>query len=60
MLYDVIYNTFFFLQYRIKEISLHRVFHGIRLLRLREIGCRETINFFILCYFLQRHNRIPT
>ena len=44
MLYDVIYNTFF-LQYRIKEISLHRVFHGIRLLRLREIGCRETINF---------------
>ena len=59
MLYDVIYNTFF-LQYRIKEISLYRVFHGIRLLRLREIGCRETINFFILWYFLQRHNRIPT
>ena len=57
MLYDVIYNTFF-LQYRIKEISLHRVFHGIRLLRLREIGCRETINFFILWYFLNDTERL--
>ena len=26
---------------------MHRVFHGIRLLRLIKIGCRETINFFL-------------
>ncbi len=30
-----------------KCITLHRVFHGIRLLRLIKIGCRETINFFM-------------
>ena len=28
-------------------VILQCVFHGIRLLRLRKIGCRETINFFI-------------
>ena len=28
-------------------LPLHRVFHGIRLLRLIKIGCRETINFFL-------------
>ena len=29
-------------------VLLHRVFHGIRLLRLIKIGCRETINFFVI------------
>ena len=30
-----------------KFVSLQRVFHGIRLLRLiLKIDCRETINFF--------------
>ena len=38
------------LQNKIIIVSLYRVFHGIRLLRLRKIGCRETINFFLyLC-----------
>lgn len=37
--------TLIILPFYIKRISLHCVFHGIRLLRLREIGCRETINF---------------
>ncbi len=31
-------------------VPLHRVFHGIRLLRLMKIGCRETINFFLIEY----------
>ncbi len=30
-----------------KHITLYRVFHGIRLLRLIKIDCRETINFFL-------------
>ena len=29
-------------------VILQCVFHGIRLLRLRRIGCRETTNFFLL------------
>ena len=33
-----------------KNVNLHRVFHGIRLLRLTKIGCRETINFFCVCF----------
>ena len=36
-----------------KRVNLHRVFHGIRLLRLIKIGCRETINFFC-AYFKPR------
>ena len=28
-------------------VILQCVFHGIRLLRLRRIGCRETTNFFL-------------
>jgi len=28
-------------------LTLQRVFHGIRLLRLIRIDCRETINFFM-------------
>jgi hypothetical protein len=31
-----------------KVVTLQRVFHGIRLLRLTKIGCRETINFFFV------------
>lgn len=31
-------------------VNLHRVFHGIRLLRLMKIGCRETINFFYVFF----------
>ena len=31
-----------------KHITLYRVFHGIRLLRLIKIDCRETINFFFV------------
>lgn len=34
------------LNIRIKTVNLQCVFHGIRLLRLIKIGCRETINFF--------------
>ena len=34
-------------KYEKEIVSLHRVFHGIRLLRLIKIGCRETINFFL-------------
>ena len=30
-----------------KCLPLQCVFHGIRLLRLIKIGCRETINFFL-------------
>jgi|GEM_PF-2727294 len=30
-----------------KRLTLWRVFHGIRLLRLRKIGCRETINLLL-------------
>ena len=37
--------TLIILSFYVKRISLHCVFHGIRLFRLREIGCRETINF---------------
>ena len=33
-----------------KHVNLHCVFHGIRLLRLTKIGCRETINFFCICF----------
>ena len=36
----------FFWRYKEKLLNLYRVFHGIRLLRLIKIGCRETINFF--------------
>ena len=36
----------FIWNYENYHLSLYRVFHGIRLLRLRKIGCRETINFF--------------
>ena len=36
------------MQNKNKIVSLQCVFHGIRLLRLRKIGCRETINFFVL------------
>ncbi len=39
------------MQNKILCILLHRVFHGIRLLRLIKIGCRETINFF--CDYFQ-------
>ena len=38
-----------------KSLTLHRVFHGIRLLRLIKIGCRETINFF--CPLFKVHLR---
>ena len=43
-------NTFFttnILHVSKKSIHLQCVFHGIRLLRLIKIGCRETINFFV-------------
>ena len=36
-----------YLQVTKNVVTLHRVFHGIRLLRLIKIGCRETINFFL-------------
>ena len=48
MLYKKVITLIILLFYT-KRISLHCVFHGIRLLRLREIGCRETINF--LCTY---------
>ena len=32
-------------------VLLQCVFHGIRLLRLIKIGCRETINFFVLTFW---------
>ena len=41
----------FLFVFKIEIVTLHRVFHGIRLLRLTKIGCRETINFFNLILF---------
>ena len=34
-----------------RYLSLQCVFHGIRLLRLQTIGCRETINRFFIAFF---------
>ena len=38
-------------------LPLHCVFHGIRLLRLMKIGCRETINFFLLYHVVELHGQ---
>ncbi len=41
-----------------KHVNLHCVFHGIRLLRLTKIGCRETINFFLYLFFRFLYSKV--
>ena len=43
---DIENNTLAILHIEDMFVILQCVFHGIRLLRLRRIGCRETTNFF--------------
>lgn len=43
---DIKNNTLAILHIEDMFVHLQCVFHGIRLLRLRRIGCRETTNFF--------------
>ena len=43
---DIKNNTLAILHIEDMFVILQCVFHGIRLLRLRRIGCRETTNFF--------------
>ena len=45
---DIENNTLAILHIEDMFVILQCVFHGIRLLRLRRIGCRETTNFFAL------------
>ena len=44
---DIENNTLAILHIEDMFVILQCVFHGIRLLRLRRIGCRETTNFFL-------------
>ena len=48
---DIENNTLAILHIEDMFVILQCVFHGIRLLRLRRIGCRETINFFFVPIF---------
>ena len=49
---DIENNTLAILHIEDMFVILQCVFHGIRLLRLRRIGCRETTNFFCPHRFL--------
>ena len=49
---DIKNNTLAILHIEDMFVHLQCVFHGIRLLRLRRIGCRETTNFFCPFTFL--------
>ena len=62
---DIENNTLAILHIEDMFVILQCVFHGIRLLRLRRIGCRETTNFFCphLFYFFapyRVHFSIPS